>query len=175
MILSLLTAVGLAASVLGEGDAQVIGAVTEHETTLLGEGSGALYGLQLTERRNRACQVRGFFRGEPPRAARFCSGRVVGRHVRDSAAALMGVTAEVNGLSGCTDRNGNMARVWLHSSEEDSAPADLGECTEPTQRVDCEEGWAVQGVQLYFDGEAGGRSHRNLRGIRPLCTLMAHP
>lgn len=163
----------LAAALIGEGDAQVIGSVTDYDTTLLGEGDGALYGLQFTERRSRACQVRAFFRGNSPRTAQFCSGRVVGRHVRNAAAALMGVTEEVTGLSGCKDGRGNLAVVRLHSGNHEISEARVGECETRFQRVDCAEGWAVQGVQLYFDGEAQTRSHRNLAGIRPLCTLMA--
>lgn len=163
----------LTAVLIGEGDAQVIGSVTDYDTTLLGEGSGALYGLQFTERRSRACQVRAFFRGNPPRTAQFCSGRVVGRHVRNAAAALMGVTEEVTGLSGCKDHRGHLAVIRLHSGNHEVAEARVGECSTRYQRVDCEEGWAVQGLQLYFDGQAQTRSHRNLSGIRPLCTLMA--
>lgn len=162
-----------AAVLIGEGDSQVVGSVTEHDTTVLGEGNGALYGLQFTERRSRACQVRAFFRGHPPRTAQFCSGRVVGRHVRDAAAALMGVTEEVTGLSACHDRRGKLAVVRLHSGNDETAEARLGDCDGDFQRVDCGDGWAVQGLQLYFDGPAQTRAHRNLAGIRPLCTLMA--
>ena len=173
MLLALVLASGLAAMVAGEGDAQVVGSASEFRSTILGQGTGALYGVQITERGNRACQVRAFFRGAPPRTAQFCSGRVVGRHVRDASAALMGVAEEVTGLSACMDRNENIAVVRLHSGNGETAEASFGNCATDFQRVDCETGWAVQGIQLYFDGAPGTRSHRNLRGMRPLCTLVA--
>ncbi|MBO6798412.1 hypothetical protein [Maricaulis sp.] len=173
MLLTLILASSLTLTIAGEGDAQVVGAVTEHQSTLLSQGGGALYGLQITERRSRACQVRAFFRGAPPRTSQFCSGRVVGRHVRDASAALMGIAEEVTGLSACMDRNEKIAVVRLHSGSGQTAQASVGECATDFQRVDCEAGWAVQGIQFYFDGASGTRSHRHLSGMRPLCTLMA--
>jgi len=156
-------------------ESEVLGQFTRSSRTLMGDRVGALYALQVTPRGGHACQVRAFYRGEAPKTARFCRGRVLGRYVARSGVTQLGVGEVLTGLSLCTTerrggRAGVVARIRLHSSEG-GEPAELAlqECANAYEAAHCETGWAVQGVEFFFDGDPSRFSHRDLIGLRPLC------
>lgn len=153
----------------------MLGQFTRSSRMLMGDRVGALYALHVTPRGGHACQVRAFFRGEAPKTARFCRGRVLGRYVARSGVTQLGVGEYLTGLSLCTTerrggRAGVVARIRLHSNAE-GEPAELAlqECATPYETAICENGWAVQGVEFFFDGDPSRFSHRDLIGLRPLC------
>jgi hypothetical protein len=171
-IVTLLTA--LSVTVTGEGEEMLLGERTAFSKTLLGDVTDSFYGVQVVRRGSRACQVRGFFRGRSPQTAQYCSGRVRASHVRNASVAVVGVGERVNGISACTNSRGYIAVIRLHTESGDQVAARMEECASDFREVHCGASWAVQGVQLYFDGDREGRAHRRLRGIRPLCSIMPH-
>lgn len=150
----------------------VLGEETGYSETLLGDMSDTLYGLQLTPRGGRVCHVRAFFRGAPPQTANFCSGRVTARHMRRASAAVLGVGERVQSIGACRDRNGMIAEIRLHTDTGDEVLAQVADCVGEYTQVSCMDQWSIQGVQLFFDGDENGRSHRRLRGVRALCSIM---
>jgi hypothetical protein len=175
MVLGVLTlVVSLAATMAGEGEEMLLGEQTAFSKTLLGDVTDSFYGMQIVRRGSRACQVRGFFRGRSPQTAQYCSGRVRASHVRNAAVAVVGVGERVHGISACRNERGYIAVVRLHTESGDQVAAWMEDCASDFQEVHCGASWAVQGVQLYFDGDREGRAHRRLRGIRPLCSIMSY-
>ena len=151
----------------------LLGIQTRESKTLLSENGEALYGLQLTPRDRRLCQVRAFFRGAPPHAARFCLGRVTSRHLARSSVAVLGLGEAVHGIGSCATPGGRIVAVRLYTDTGAHVTARIGECNGPYQQVWCRGEWVVQGVQLYFGGTSWLRPHASLLGLRPLCTAMA--
>ncbi|WP_300531720.1 hypothetical protein [Maricaulis sp.] len=166
---ALLVSLWLTSSLAGEDEEMMLGQVTPYESAILVENAGQLFGLQLTSRRNRVCQVRIYARGEVPRTAQYCSGRVVARLVRQSANAVLPDGQYAQGVSACLNRHGKIAAVRLHPQDGAAVTARVHDCDGDYETVTCDAGWAVQGLNLYFDGAAGGRGNKQLAGIRPLC------
>ena len=162
----------LAVSVAEGESSMLLGIQTEHAKTLLSQNDERLYGLQLTPRNGRLCQVRAFFRGAPPRAARFCSNRVIGRQVARSGVAVLGLGERVHGVGACSV-NDRIVAVRLYTRDGAYVAAQIDACDGPYQQVWCQGNWVVQGVQLYFGGANWLRPRPGLQGIRPLCTIMA--
>ena len=165
-----LLSAGLASG--GENDAMMIGEKTGHSAALVGATTDSFYGLQITSRGRNACQVRAFFRGAVPQAAQFCRGRVRAGHVRDASVAVLGQGERLQGLSACLTRRGTVGSIRLHTQDDEIYAANMSDCNDGYTSVECQDGWAIQGLELYFDGPGDGRSHRRLRGLRPLCSAM---
>ena len=151
----------------------LLGLETRQSKTLLSEDAEGLYALQLTTRDNRLCQVRAFFRGTPPRTARFCSGRVTGRQVARSGVAVLGVGEAVQGVGACVSGDRRIMAVRFYTRAGEEVTAQAGRCTGRFQQVWCQGDWVVQGVQLYFGGASWLRPQPSLQGLRPLCTARA--
>lgn len=151
-------------------DAWLIGRETEYSAALIGDAADGLYAIQLTSRGGRLCQVRAFFHAEEPRAAQFCAGRVVARHVRDAGIAMLAEDEFATSLSACLTPRGHVAALRFAAAGGRSVTAPFRHCDATGfVRVDCAEGWSIQGLDLYFDGAPGRFTHRRLVGIRPLC------
>jgi len=156
---------------VGEGADMLLGMETNDSKVLLANVSDSFYGLQLTPRRGRTCHVRAFFRGTAPQTAHYCAGRVTASHLRHAGVAGLGVGQSLHGIGACLTRRGMVGAVSLHTTEGDEHIAQIFDCDTEFATVYCGDGWAIQGVQLFFDGEGTGRRHRRLMGLRPLCTL----
>ncbi len=169
----ILLAVSLAASALEAEPSMLLGIETRHSKTLLSTNGEGLYALQLTQREGRLCQVRAFFRGAPPRTARFCPGRVTSREVARSGVAVLGVGESVRGIGTCSTADARIVGVRFYTGSGAHVTAQVEDCSGPYQEVWCQGEWAVQGVQLYFGGAGWLWPRRSLQGLRPLCTAMA--
>ncbi|WP_417481582.1 hypothetical protein [Maricaulis sp.] len=170
LIVSLAVFASLAGSDLDIDPSMLLGLETPESKTLLSENAEDLYGLQLTLRDNRLCQVRAFFRGAPPRAARYCAGRVTGRQVARSGVAVLGVGETLQGVGACFGRDRRIVAVRFLTAAGETATAQTAPCTGSFEQVRCQNDWVVQGVQLYFGGASWLRPQPNLQGLRPLCT-----
>ncbi|WP_417468364.1 hypothetical protein [Maricaulis sp.] len=175
LIASLAIFASLAGSELDSEPSMLLGLETRESKTLLSENAEDFYGLQLTPRDNRVCQVRAFFRGAPPRTARYCAGRVTGRQVARSGVAVLGVGETVQGIGTCFGRNRRIVAVRFFTGAGETVTAQTAACTGSFQEVRCQEGWVVQGVQLYFGGASWLRPQPGLQGLRPLCTARTAP
>lgn len=166
--------IAAAASLLasGENDAMMIGEKTQYSAALVGEMTDSFYGLQFTSRGRNACQVRAFFRGGVPQAAQFCRGRVRAGHVRGASMAVLGQGERLQGISGCLTARGTVGAIRMHTQADRFYTANLDRCESDFADIQCDDGWAIQGLELYFDGPGDGRAHRRLRGLRPLCSAM---
>lgn len=170
---AILLAASLTGYALEAEPSMLLGIETRDSKTLLSEDGERLYGLQLTPLDRRVCQVRAFFRGAPPRTARFCSGRVTGRQVARSGVAALGLGEAVHGIGTCSARDGRIIAVRLYTGAAEFVTAQVEACAGPYQQVWCQGAWVVQGVQLYFGGASWLRPQPSLQGVRPLCTAMA--
>ena len=169
----LLLAASLSGSALEGEPSMLLGTETRESKTLLSEDGENLYALQLTPRDGRLCQVRAFFRGAPPRAARFCSGRVTGRQIARSGVAVLGVGESVRGIGTCSVGGDRIVAVRFYTGTGAYVTAQVEDCSGTYQQVWCQGEWVVQGVQLYFGGASWLRPRPSLQGLRPLCTAMA--
>lgn len=154
------------------GDGFMLGTQTAYSAALIGSRAGAFQGVQLTRRDGRLCQVRSFFRGESPRIAEFCAGRVVGRHVSSEGLAVIEHVSGVSTVSACFGPAGQVQSLRLTGAAGEEATGMAGDCGDTYQDLSCAEGWVVQGLYLYFDGPADGMRHRRLVGLRPLCAQV---
>ena len=177
MATAMLAAAALAVPALAgdeDEDERLLGVETAHTRTLMGAGMSDFYALQVTERGGHACQIRAYFRNAPPQTAQYCRGRVLGRHVRASETARLADGLHMSGVGFCTQRDGTPARIRLiPDGEGDPEDIWLDGCTAPMKTSMCKPGWAVQGVQLYFDGAPSMFRHRDLVGLRPFCAPTA--
>ncbi len=157
---------------VSQTDARTVGAMTDYSVALIGEGGAGPYGLHLTRRDGRVCQLRVYFQGQAPRMAEYCAGRVVSRHVEEAGLARMETQSTVTAIAACFSSDLAVAAVRLAADNGESATAQALPCAGDYTRVSCAAGWAVQGLYLYFDGPADGRQHRRLVGLRPLCANL---
>lgn len=166
---SFLMAASLASTDLDADYSMVVGVETRNSKVLLGEGPNALYGLQLTPRDNRICQVRAFFRGAPPRTARYCHGRVTGRVVARSGVAVLGLGEQVHGIGVCMTSDDRVAAVRFYTDGGAFVTAQQGSCAGEFRQLMCQSAWGVQGLQLYFGRSSWLRPQPALVGVRALC------
>ncbi|WP_339745488.1 hypothetical protein [uncultured Maricaulis sp.] len=171
IVATILLAVSLAASAGESEPSMLLGMQTRDSKTLLSKNGESLYALQLTPLDGRLCQVRAFFRGAPPRTARFCSSRVTGRQVARSGVAVLGLGEMVHGVGACIV-DSRIVAVRFYTGAGAYVTAQTGECTGSYQQIWCQGTWVVQGVQLYFGGASWLRPRPSLQGIRPLCSTM---
>ncbi|WP_291844643.1 hypothetical protein [Maricaulis sp.] len=169
MLTSLIVSLVLSLGLMGEGEEMVVGQITDHDASLIGPPGHDFYGVKIAVRRHHPCQVRAFFHGAPPRAAQFCAGRVTSRHIAEAATGVLDPGDRVNGVSACFTEDEQVGAIRLYRFSGEAVTARAGACVTEYRTVWCQRGWTVQGLQLYFDGPSGGRSHASLVGMRPLC------
>jgi len=165
--------VGIEDDPVAEEDARVLGEVTRHASALIGERADSLHGVQFTSRRGRLCQVRAFFRDGSSQAASYCGSREFPAHNLDVGTAMLDEDEAPVAVSACFTRRGRIAAVRMTAANERTSQARHDDCATGFRTVSCAPGWAVQGLHLYFDGPAGGMSHRSLVGLRPLCMQLS--
>ena len=175
LIASLALLASLAGGAVDADPSMLPGLATRASQTLPRGASEGFYALQLTTRDNRLCQVRAFFRGAPPRTARYCSGRVTGRQVARSGVAVLGVGEAVQGIGVCISGDSRIVAVRFYTRAGEEVTAQTEACTSSFQQVQCHGDWVVQGVQLYFGGASWLRPQPSLQGLRPLCTARTLP
>jgi len=173
MLTTILMAMTLNISFAGERGHMLIGEATDHHESLIAQSGNDLYGLQVSVRGHRACQVRAFFQGMPPQTAQFCAGRVTRRHVDDAGMAVFEAGETVNGVAACFDEDDKVGAIRLYTYSDGAVTAHVAPCVTEYRTVWCKRGWTVQGLQLYFDRPAGGLAHAGLVGLRPLCVDSA--
>tara|TARA_R110000868_G_scaffold335060_1_gene595811 strand:+ start:12319 stop:12849 length:531 start_codon:yes stop_codon:yes gene_type:complete len=165
----ILIAASLAGSTVKAESTMLMGIETPRSRTLLSENGELFYGLQLTRREGRVCQVRAFFRGAPPRTAGLCRGRVTSRLLARSGVAVLGLGEAVHGIGTCSTPDQRIVAVRFDTGAGGDLTAQAEDCAGPYQQIRCEGDRVVQGVQLYFGGATWWRPQPSLQGVRALC------
>ena len=151
---------------------RVLGQTSRHSETLVAQMGYGLYALQLTDRHGRLCQARGFFRGAPPQAAQFCTGRVTEHYLRRASRLSVLLEGDVaDRLGACVDADGRVIMLYVSAGEDRGHLSNDVTCPVDLEWGICPSGWEVQGVQLYFNHHRTWWRHARLIGARPLCAI----